>query len=61
MKKIFLAIITFFVLFCVYWATGRSLMLKTLTGEFQSLETQGYDVDIKVYLPAGFRFNFDHH
>ena len=58
MKKIFLAIITFFVLFCVYWATGRTLMLKTLTGEFQSLETQGYDVDHKGLSAGGFPFQF---
>ena len=33
-------------------------MLKTLTREFQSLETQGYDVDHKGLSAGGFPFQF---
>jgi len=58
MKKIFLAFIIIFVLFCVYWAAGRSQMLKSLMQEFQSLEVQGYNVDHKGFSAGGFPFHF---
>ena len=58
MKKFFLSLITVFVIFCVYWAGGRTLMLKTLDGEIKTLETQGYDIDHKGLSAGGFPLLF---
>jgi len=58
MKRLFLTLITLFVLYCVYWAAGRSVMLKNLTGELKSLETEGYNIDHKGLSAGGFPFQF---
>lgn len=54
MKKFFLALLTIFVIFCIYWAAGRTLMLKTWDNEIKSLESQGYDIDHKGLTAGGF-------
>ena len=54
MKKILLAFITLFVLYCIYWAAGRSVMLKKMTKTFNTLEAQGYDIDHKGLSAGGF-------
>lgn len=58
MKKILLAITLLFVLFCVYWAIGRKVMLDTLTTEIQDLETEGYKIDHKGLTEGGFPLQF---
>jgi len=58
MKKAFLTLIMLFVLYCVYWAAGRSLMLKTLTDELTVLETRGYEVEHKGLSAGGFPLQF---
>lgn len=58
MKKFSLAVIIFFVAFCMYWAAGRSVMLKTLDTQFKSLELQDYGIDHKGLTAGGFPFLF---
>ena len=58
MKKLLLGLITLFVFYCVYWATGRSMMLNNLTQSIQTLEAQGYDVEHKGLSAGGFPILF---
>jgi len=58
MKKALLALIVIFVLYCVYWATGRSMMLSALTGGIKNLTSEGYEIDHKGLSAGGFPFKF---
>ena len=58
MKKWLIGIIALFVLFCIYWAAGRTVMVNTLTAEIQDLEANGYKVDHKGLAVGGFPLQF---
>ena len=58
MKKGFAALIAIFVIYCLYWATGRSVMIDRLTASFDDLEARGYAVDHVGLSAGGFPFSF---
>ena len=58
MKKWLMGIIALFVLFCIYWAAGRTVMVNTLTTSIQELEDSGYKVDHKGLAVGGFPLQF---
>ena len=58
MKKTLLTLIIIFVVFCIYWTAGRSIMLNALDSQFKSLESQGYDIDHKGLSAGGFPLLF---
>ena len=58
MKKGFAALIAVFVIYCLYWATGRSVMIGRITTSFDNLETEGYVIDHAGLSAGGFPFLF---
>jgi len=58
MKKTLLALIVIFVIYCVYWAGGRSVMLGALTDGLKDLTSEGYEIDHKGLSAGGFPFKF---
>ena len=58
MKKWLMGIIALFVLFCVYWAAGRTIMVNAITSEIEDLEAEGYKVDHTGLAVGGFPLQF---
>jgi len=58
MKKWLLGLTALFVLFCMYWAAGRTVMVNSLTTKIQNLETEGYKIDHKGLTIGGFPLQF---
>lgn len=57
-KKSIILIMTVFVLFCAYWAVGRSLMVKGVSAKIEEMQSSGYKVVHKGLSIGGFPLKF---
>lgn len=57
-KKTIIFLMTLFVLFCAYWAVGRNVMVKTISGKINEIQNEGYKVVHKGHSVGGFPFKF---
>lgn len=57
-KRFILFLMTLFVLFCVYWAIGRNVMVKTITAQLEEKQSEGYKVAHKGLSAGGFPVKF---
>lgn len=57
-KKFIILIMTVFVLFCAYWAFGRSLMVKGVSSKIAEMQSSGYKVVHKGLSIGGFPLKF---
>ena len=57
-KKSIIIFMAFFVLLCVYWAVGRNVMIKAVSGKISAFQSEGYKVIHKGMSVGGFPFKF---
>lgn len=57
-KQTAIFLMAVFVLFCAYWAIGRSTLVKTISSNISNLQSQGYKVIHKGHSVGGFPFKF---
>lgn len=57
-KKLIILFMTVFVLFCAYWALGRSTMIKGVSTTINEMQADGYKVVHKGLSIGGFPFKF---
>lgn len=57
-KRFILFLMTLFVFFCVYWAIGRNVMVKTITAQIEEKQSEGYKVAHKGLSVGGFPLKF---
>lgn len=57
-KKFIILLMTVFVLFCAYWAVGRSAMVKGVGSQIDQMQSSGYKVVHKGLSIGGFPLKF---
>ncbi|MEP3889441.1 MAG: DUF2125 domain-containing protein [Hellea sp.] len=57
-KKFIILIMTVFILFCVYWAAGRSAMINSVRTQIDEMQSSGYKVVHKGLSIGGFPLKF---
>jgi len=57
-KKLIILLMILFVLFCAYWAVGRSMMVKSVSTYIEELQSEGYKVVHKGLSVGGFPLKF---
>lgn len=57
-KRLIIFVMTVFVLFCTYWAVGRSAMIKGVSTIIDEMQSDGYKVVHKGLSIGGFPFKF---
>lgn len=57
-KRTIIFLMTLFVLFCAYWAVGRNVMVKAVSGKINEMQNEGYKVVHKGHSVGGFPFKF---